>query len=57
MTKYKQLLQLFLKYTPETNHSVTTQLFEKAAFDKLDQRKVDPLYRYMESLQVHKEYL
>ena len=48
---------MFLKYTPETNHAVTTEMFDKSAFCKLKQRDIDPLYRYMESLQIHKEYL
>lgn len=54
MTKYKQLLQLYLKYTPEANHQVTTELFHKATFHKLTDRHVSPFHRYMESLQIHK---
>jgi hypothetical protein len=57
MRKYQQLLQLFLTHTPETNHLITKQLFDKAGFDKMSERQIDPLFRYMDSLQVHREYL
>jgi hypothetical protein len=47
MCKYKQFLQLYLKHTPETNHQVTKHLFEKAGFDRLTDRHVSPLTRYI----------
>jgi len=57
MRKYQQLLELFLKYTPQNNHAITKELFDKAKFDKMGQSEVDAMHRYMESLQVHREYL
>lgn len=57
MRKYQQLLELFLKYTPQNNHAITAELYDKARFDKMHQTEVDAMHRYMESLQIHKEYL
>lgn len=47
MRKYEGLLQLFLKYTPETNHIATRQQFDRAAFDQMSTKNIEPLYRYV----------
>jgi hypothetical protein len=57
MRKYQHLLEVFLKHTPETNHAVTAAQFEKANFEALAERDIDPVFRYMQSLEVHREYM
>ena len=57
MTAAKQIIQLFLKQTPEVNHAVTTQLFKETNMEKMTEKELQPFERYLNSLQVHREYL
>jgi hypothetical protein len=57
MTRYQHLLELFIKHTPEVNKVRTAELFKRVNLDKRTERDVDPLVRYMDSLQIHRDYL
>jgi len=57
MKRYQQLLELFLKHTPETNQAITKKQFDQAQFCQMSDRDIDPYFRYIDSLQIHKEYL
>lgn len=54
MKKYQQLAEIFLKYTPDTNKVVTNQMLDNSQFSKMTEREIDPVLRYIESLQVHR---
>lgn len=57
MSRYQHILELFLKHTPEVNKIKTAEQFHQANFSKMTEREVDPLVRYIDSLQIHREYL
>jgi hypothetical protein len=57
MKKYQQLAEIFLKYTPDTNKVATKHMLDNSQFEKMTEREIDPVVRYIESLQVHREYL
>lgn len=57
MQRYQQLAELFLKHTPEVNRVATSRQLEQTGFSRMEDRQIDPVLRYMESLQVHREYL
>ena len=52
-----KLLNNYLKYTPESCHGVTRRLFNAASLERFTDEELDPMLRYMESLQIHREYL
>ena len=57
MSRYQHVLELFLKHTPEVNKARTIEQFNQGNFCKMTEREVDPVIRYMQSLQIHREYL
>ena len=52
-----KVIEMYLKFTPEANQGVTNRLFKATVFGRLPHRELDPMFRYMESLQIHREYL